>query len=150
MVTEQEQEQEARYLSTTFKVDMKWLAAQGRSVQLLLLNRRCASCWGGFVQEPAKGRDVGAAVHLKQIAQHCSAAPDFIHFELPIMEAVFRILLSTGNKPTTLESIYQTLQERWLDPANPRTPRLEKLYRILSNDTSYGISQVPEPATKGK
>jgi len=144
VVTEQQQEEEATYLSAVFKVDPERLAAQGRSLQLLLLHRRCASCWGTLIQEPAQGLKIEAAKHLEQIAHHCSAAPDFIHPELPVMEAVFRILLSNGNEPMTLESIYETLQERWSDSTNPRTPPPEKFYRLLSGDTFYGITQVPQ------
>ena len=146
MVTEEQQE-EATYLAASFKVDSDRLAAQGRSLQLLLLHRRCASCWGTLVQEPAQGLKIEAAKHLEQIAHHCSATPDFIHPALPIMEAVFRVLLSNGNEPMTLESIYETLWERWSDSTNPRTPTPEKLYRLLTSDTFYGIilvSQVRE------
>lgn len=143
MLTEQHQE-EATYLPASFKIDPQRVAAQGRSLQLLLLHRRCASCWGSLVQEPAGGLNIEAAEHLKQIARHCSASPDFIHAELPVMEAVFRILLSNGNETMTLKSIYEALLERWLDSPNPRTPPPGKLYRLLSNDTFYGITQVSQ------
>jgi len=144
MEPEQQQEQEEKYLAVSFRVDPERLASRGRSLQLLLLHRRCASCWGTLVQKPAQGLGIKVAEHLKQIARHCSKAPDFIHPELPVIEAVFRILLSNGNQTTTLESIYKTLLERWSDPTNPRTPSPDKLYRMLSGDTFYGISQIPQ------
>ena len=148
MVTEpqqqQEHEQEEKYLSASFKVDPARLASRLRSLQLLLLHRRCASCWGTLVQDPTQGFDIEAAVHLKQIARHCSKEHGFIQPELPVMEAVFRILLSNGNQATTVESIYETLMERWSDPTNPRTPLPDKLYRMLSGDNFYGISQVSD------
>ena len=119
-------------------------------MQLLLLHRRCASCWGSLVQEPAGGLNIEAAEHLKRIARHCSASPDFIHAELPVMEAVFRILLSNGNETMTLKAIYEALLERWLDSPNPRTPPQGKLYRMLSNDTFYGITQVSQTKEREK
>ncbi|MEE8443634.1 MAG: hypothetical protein V3S37_07785 [Dehalococcoidia bacterium] len=149
MVSEQ-QEEEAAYLSNSYKIDPKTMTAQGRSLQLLLLHRRCATCWGTLIQEPAQGMNIDAAKHIERIARHCSTAPDFIHSELPVMEAVFRILLSNGNKSMTLESIYETLRERWLDSTTPRTPLPEKLYRLVSHDAFYGITQVPQTTEKGK
>ena len=145
MVTEQQEQEEAQeqeYLSTSFSVDLEKLAAWGRSIQILLLHRRCASCWGTIVQEPDQGLSIKTTEHMKQIAKHCSTTLDFIHPDLPVMEAVFRVLLSNGNKPMTLESIYESLRERWTNPTNLRTPHVDKLYRMLLADTFYGISQV--------
>ena len=145
MVTEQqEQEQEQEYLSTSFSVNLEKLAALGRSIQILLLHRRCASCWGTLVQEPDQGLSIKTTEHMKQIANHCSITLNFIHPDLPVMEAVFRVLLSKGNKPMTLESIYENLRERWSNPTNPRTPHVDNLYRMLIADTFYGISQVSQ------
>ena len=85
MITEEEQQQEAQYLSASFKIDEEGLADRGRSLGILLLHRRCASCWGTLVQKPRQGLDIKASEHLKQIARHCSAEPDFIHPDLPVL-----------------------------------------------------------------
>ena len=139
--TEQE-EAEASYLKASFRIDPERLAAQGRSFQLLLLHRRCVSCWGGMVQRSDGGHGIKAAEHLKQIAKHCSAAPDFIHSEMPLMEGIFRLLLTNGLKPMTTQEIYEAMQERWVDPVNPRIPSPEGVYRTLRSDAFYGISEV--------
>ena len=141
---EQTEQQEAEYLATIFTVKLERLAARGQSLGLLLLHRRCASCWGTLIQEPEQGINIDAKQHMRKIVDHCSKTPEFIHPELPVMEAVFRILLSGHNKPMTLESIYQVLRERWWDLTNPRTPPPATLYRMLSHDAFYGISQVSE------
>ena len=146
MVTDQQQQEETEYLSASFRIDPERLAAQGRSLQLLLLHRRCASCWGTLVQEPAEGRDITVAEHLKQISSHCSSAPDFLRPEFPVMEAVFRILLTNGTQPMTVQSIYEALRERWSNLTNPRTPSTDKLYRMLQGDAFYGISEVSQAA----
>ena len=139
---EEREQEEERYLATRFKVDPERLATQDRSMRLLLLHRRCAACWGTLIQEPDHGLSIEADEHLEQIASHCFAASDFIHHELPVMEAVFRILVGSGNQSMVLEDIYQILRERWSDPTNPRTPQPEKLYRTLSADIFYGIVKV--------
>ena len=131
----------APYVDAIFHISPERVQARGRSLQLLLLHRRCASCWGTLLQLPNGGRDIEAAEHLEQIAQHCSATPDFIHRELPLAEAVFRILLAGGNQPMTTREIYEGLNERWVDQVNPRIPTIEGVYRILASDTFYGISE---------
>ena len=144
MTIEQIEQQEAEYLATSFKISVERLAARGQSLGVLLLHRRCASCWGALIQEPEQGINIEAKKHLRQIAEHCSKTPDFIHPGLPVLEAVFRILLSGRNRPMTLEAIHQLLQERWTEITNPRTPQPATLHRILTHDTFYGISQVSE------
>ena len=146
MTIEPQEDEEAGYLSAKYKIFPEALAASGRSLSLLLLHRRCASCWGTLFQEEAGGIGIEANEHMKTIASHCSKQPDFIHPGLPIMEAILRILLSNGNKPTTLEQIYDTLQERRSDPTNPWTPPPAKLYRMISRDAYYGIGEVTPPA----
>ena len=138
----EDEETEAPYLKARFHIDTEWIAAQGRSLKLLLLHRRCASCWGGLVQEPNGGQDIAAAEHMKRIAQHCSKTPDFIHPEMPLMEAIFRLLLANRNRPLNTEEIYEKLRERWVDPVNPRIPSEVGIYRLLSSDTFYGIREL--------
>jgi len=140
----QEIEEQPEYLLTNFKVNIEKLAAMNRSFASLLLDRRCASCWGDIFQEPGQGINIETLEHLKKIATHCSNIPGFIQSNSPVMEAVFRILIGNRNKATTLKSIYESLHKRWSDPTNPRTPSLDKLYRMLLADTFYGISQVSQ------
>ena len=138
------EEQEAAYLTASFTISPERLAAWGRSFQLLLLHRRCASCWGTLIQEPGQGMNVTVAQHLRRIAAQCSTTPDFIKPEMPVMEAVFRILLSGRNRPKTVEELFRLLQERWSDPTNPRTPTPETLHRMLTRDAYYGFAQADE------
>lgn len=141
MTIERQQKEEEAYLSARFRIDPKRLEAQGRSLQVLLLHRRCASCWGELIQAPGQGMEIQASEHLKRIAKQCSTTPDFIRPEMPVMEVVFRILLGYGNQPTPLESIYGALREKWTDPSAPRTTSPATLHRMLASDTFYGITR---------
>jgi hypothetical protein len=67
---------------------------------------------------------------------------------MPTMEAIFRIIISNGNKPTTISHIYETLQDKWVDPNNMWLPTPTKLYRMLTNDMYYGIKEVIRNRTK--
>ena len=138
---QEEEQQEAKYLTALFRVDPELLEKTGRSLKLLLLHRRCATCWGTLVQEPNMGMEIKADAHLKQLARHCSQTPDFIRSGMPVMEATFRVLLANGNKAMTLEAIHDALEEKWTDYANPRTPTPDRLYRMISREKFYGISE---------
>jgi len=148
VVIGQQQVESEELLSARFAIDPDRLAASGRSLQLLLLHRRCASCWGTIIQEPAQGLAIEVDEHLERIVNHCSLSPEFIRSEMPVMEAVFRVLLSNDREPMTVEAIYEALRERWSNPTNPRTPPPDKLYRMLMVDTFYGI--IPVLEAKGK
>ncbi len=143
MTTQQQEleQEEAGYLTDKFAIDPGRLAGWGRSFQVLLLHRRCVSCWGTLIQEEGQGMNVTVAQHLRRIASQCSTTPEFIKPEMPVMEAVFRILLGDRNRPNTVEEIFQKLRERWSDPTNPRTPTPETLHRMLTRDAYYGFAQ---------
>ncbi len=148
MVIEQQQEESEELLSARFTIDPDSLATRGRSMQLLLLHRRCASCWGILIQEPGQGIAIDVDEHLERIANHCSVSAGFIQSDMPAMEAAFRVLLSNDRNPMTVQSIYEALRERWSNPTNPRTPPSDKLYRMLIADTFYGI--IPAAEATGK
>jgi uncharacterized protein (DUF2267 family) len=144
-VTIEQPDEGEQYLPATFAIFPEKLEAQGRSFSLLLLHRRCATCWGTLIQEPAGSLETSAQDHLERIAEHCSANKDFVSPGLPIMEAVFRVLLSKGNQPTTLEEVLTVLQKQWSDSASHWAPPPAKLYRMLTRDVFYGIGGVPPP-----
>ena len=138
--------QVSAWRSSLFCDDVLLTANSGRSLQLLLLQRRCASCWGNLMQEPNGGRDLIAFRHLSKIASHCSKTADFINSDMPLAEAIFRVLLANANKPMTVQQVYESLNERWVDPVNPRIPDMEGIYRIMSHDTFYGLLEEPDQA----
>ena len=67
--------------------------------------------------------------------------PEYIHSDMPLAEAVFRVLLSNGTKPMVMENIYAALEDLWVDPINPRIPTSEGVYRMMGIDTFYGITE---------
>ena len=79
---------------------------------------------------------------MSKIASHCSKTADFIHSDMPLAEAIFRILLANANKPMPIQQIYEGLNQRWVDPINPRIPEMEGIYKIMSHDTFYGLTEM--------
>jgi len=134
-----------QYLSATFVIAPEKLEAQGRSLGLLLLHRRCAACWGTLVQEAAGGLEIPWEDHLERIANHCSASQEFIVPGMPVMEAVFRSILSRNNEPTSLADLLETLQTRWSDASSHWAPSPASLYRMVTRDIFYGIQEVASP-----
>jgi len=94
-----------------------------------------------LVQDSEGAWKISAKDHLKQIAKQCSKMPEFIHPDMPLAEAVFRVLLSNGTRPMVMEKIYAALEDRWVDPVNPRIPTSEGVYRMMGTDTYYGITE---------
>jgi hypothetical protein len=139
LLVKEKESQESRYLEMSVRVDVDHLIRIGKSVSLLLLHRRCASCWSELINEPNQGLNIDAKNHLKQITGHCSKDPEFISHGMPIMEAVFRILLSRRYGPISVNKLLDALQEKWTDPTNPSIPSPDKIYRMLKGDKYYGI-----------
>jgi hypothetical protein len=139
LLVKEKEDQGSRYMEATVKVDVDHLETLGRSISLLLLHRRCASCWRELINEPNQGLDIDAKSHLKQITGHCSKDPVFISHGMPMLEAVFRILLIRKYGPISINKLVDALQEMWTDPTNPSLPSPEKIYRMLKGDRYYGI-----------
>lgn len=137
---------ETPYLKAKFFISQERFAHAGRSLQLLLLQRRCSTCWGTLVQDSEGAWKISVKDHLKQIAKQCSKMSEYINPDMPLAEAVFRVLLSNGTRPMAMEKIYAALEDRWVDPVNPRIPTSEGVYRMMETDTYYGIT---EEAPKG-
>ncbi len=138
LVKEQEREKSTN-LEMAVKIDTDHLINLGKSLSLLLLHRRCASCWSEIINDPNQGLNIDAKSHLKQITGHCSKKPEFISHGMPLMEAVFRILLSRRYGPIPINKLLEELQEKWTDPTNPSIPSSEKIYRMLKANEYYGI-----------
>ena len=138
-MVEQHTESEAPPRSATFRIDPEALAVRGRSLTILLLQRRCASCRDTLALEATGGLQIPVKAHLERIARHCSSDPDFVRPRLPLLEAIFRLLLTREDQTMTQDEVIQALRERWASATSPRVPPPEEIRRIVAADTFYGI-----------
>ena len=76
-----------------------------------------------------------------EIAQHYSEDEDFIRTDMPMMEIVFRILLSRRNRPMSLTDIHYELTERWATPIRPLNISAPGLQKIRDGDAYYGFAR---------
>ncbi|MFQ5861394.1 MAG: hypothetical protein ACE5IG_07610 [Dehalococcoidia bacterium] len=131
---------EAPTLEAKFAIDPERARELNRSLEVLLLSRRCPSCRtrleGQIDLPPAKEQ-------LKEIEECCAKAEDFIRPEMPLLEIVFRTLLAEGNHPMTVAELHEVLTERWSTPTNPRNITPEALWRILSHEDYYCLRELP-------
>jgi|TARA_B110000196_G_scaffold319823_1_gene339152 hypothetical protein len=130
-------QEETVYARVKFKISDQALNDLNRELNSMVSQRACESCSN---QENSNALDL--------IYNCCSYKETFIQSHMPTMEAIFRIIISNGNKPTTISHIYETLQDKWVDPNNMWLPTPTKLYRMLTNDMYYGIKEVIRNRTK--
>ena len=130
-----------------YYIDFKDAKSKGRALGSLMAARRCPSCQEALQKEALPNLEPG--VHLKRIVDCCSKEPDYIVASMPLMEAVFRLLLAFGNHPMTLKEIHEALSERWTVSGFPKYLPIEMLEHVLKHDHYYGISQFSNEQDEG-
>lgn len=137
---------------------------KGRSLSLIIFSRQCWIC--------RREMEIGEAVlasaqyFVDFIVEHCSLEPDYLMPDTPMKEAIFRVLVASGNKPITADGISDTLSRKWVmtpfpRPTSPRVMRrlLDDLaggdyYCVVSSDSGYEyrekLGESVKPPTKKK
>lgn len=138
-------------------IDAGWHERHGRSFRAIMESRFCTSCrarLGTEVEErvaTVKGKaEVAYEVRsvpfpanpVVQIRDCCSKSRDYIRPNMPLREAVFRVILANGNQPLDAEEICQQLEwmgygerARFISPAT--------IQRLLGYDSFYGFVTAP-------
>ena len=127
-------------------VDPSRFQIMRRSLEAMLLTRRCRSCKEetvNFAEAPP------VKEQIKHIVDCCAQDETFIRPGMPMQEMVFRMLLAGGNHPMSLDGIHYQLTERWATPTNPMTISKESLKRILDSDEFYGFQEVSASEAEG-
>ncbi|PKB83755.1 MAG: hypothetical protein BZY88_01570 [SAR202 cluster bacterium Io17-Chloro-G9] len=109
-----------------------------RSPVVLVAARRVQGC-PSMSRPDSELKDAQALV--TEIAQHYQEDEDFIRTDMPMMEIVFRILLSRRNRPMSLTDLHYELTERWATPVRPLNISESGLQKILEGDNYYGFAR---------
>ena len=124
-----------------YYVSFQRLEELDRSAVALVAARRVESC-------PSMSKPVHELTDPKalitEIARHYKDDPDYIKTDMPLMEIVFRILLSRRNEPTSLTDLHYELTEHWATPVRPINVTEEGLQRVLDGDNYYGFAREGE------
>ncbi len=125
-------------------INLHWYEETNRSFSVLLTTRLCATHREQQVATATKGKRKGEKTPLSTIKGCCSRKPEFFHPNMPIMEAIFRLLLSNENQPMTAEEISARLVELGLDNNWVRDGAAGVVRRLIEHDRVYGLSPAPE------
>ena len=121
-----------------YYISFRRLEELKRSPLVLVAARRVADC--PSMMTPIEELTDPQAL-VDEIAEYHETDGDFIKTDMPLMEIVFRILLSTKNQPTSLLDLHYELTERWATPIRPINISEEGLQKILDGDNYYGFGK---------
>jgi hypothetical protein len=130
-----------------YYVDVEGAAQSNRSASVLIAARKCHTCRQGDTEETIVTSD--PQEHAARIVEHCMHTADYLLPDTPLKEAIFKIILASGNEPKTAEEISEELAARWAMGNYPRNHSAEVIGRILEHSKSYCITSVREPEPEG-
>jgi hypothetical protein len=123
--------------NTRFHIDYDWWERSGQELRLYLLQHLCEEHRHEFALDtrdelvfdwvdPETGRVVRVNRLMYALHSHCSRLPEYVTERTALVDAVFRILLASGNQPMTAQELAQ------------RTGRAaDMIQRTLSGKTVY-------------
>jgi hypothetical protein len=79
---------------------------------------------------------------IREIREFHTDSDEFIRYDMPIKEIVFRTLLARGNEPMVLADLHHELTGRWSNALRPISIEESLLRRVLESDTYYGFAEV--------
>jgi hypothetical protein len=122
-----------------YYVALELAEARRRSLASMIANRRCYTHQQGDDQDPLKATD--AQPFIEQIAEHCSQTPDYLLPDMPLKEAIFRVILANANRPMTAEELSEMLSKQWAMTTYPRDISPGVIQRLLDSSQFYCIAQ---------
>ena len=124
-----------------YTIDPSFIEASGRSSSLLAKDRRCPQC----LSDLKKSKDASGssfANHRKLIAKCCSKKDGYLKPDMPLMEAIFRILLSGPAKGITHSGVFKILSDKWANQKVPKNLSDELVYQIAASSGGYGVQTI--------
>ncbi|MBI2935155.1 MAG: hypothetical protein HYY29_06255 [Chloroflexi bacterium] len=117
----------------TYAINLDWFDQNRMSFVDMASRRVCASCR----KKLSSGKKETPQGLIKLITECCRKEKDFIHSQQALIESIFRLFLSTGNKPLTAEEITMKVNEQRAD--NPISVSTESLQRLLDLNRFLGM-----------
>lgn len=134
MTTEPETQEYPEYI-----IDVGWHKQNRRSLNALLRSR-IRTLGGEQLEQKIRGSsDKGMFAALRKLN---TKSDEFIPPDLPILEAVFRVFLTEGNRPMSPVDIRDRLMHWWRDVGAYKDVEPHILKRLLDHDNYYGFRQV--------
>ncbi|MBM2811644.1 MAG: hypothetical protein HW416_2403 [Chloroflexi bacterium] len=152
-----EEQEEIRYF-----IDADWYDENDLSFVDIVQARMCPQCQARLGEEeeekyPVADRKTGRVTYevrktrfgsrpMPQVQKDCARKGGFIQPEMPVLEAVFRILLANANQPMPLAHIREQLRE-WCPTARCQwiLMPVDVMRQVIERDHSYGLRRYELP-----
>ena len=123
-----------------YAIDIRGKAIDQLSVALLIARRCCFNC--RQTHELDFTAEANPKFYIQLITGHCSDSSDYLLPDTPLKEAIFRVILASGNRKTTAKAMAGVLASKWSSTAYPRNISEEVIQNLLTQVSNYGIVQV--------
>jgi len=137
---------ETQTLSTTaheskYLINPSYIEETGRSSAFLARDRRCPQCLAEL--KKSKGASSTSFInHRKTIAKCCSKKDSYLKPEMPLMEVIFRILLSGPAKGMSHTGVFKILSDKWANQKVPKNLSNELVRQIANSSGGYGVQTI--------
>jgi hypothetical protein len=135
-----------------FCIDTQAIERSGRSFEVMVEQRLCAAARRNLGERAEERRPVkddaggvsfaargGERSAMSLIRRYCSDDLEYLHPDLTVLEACFRILLLAGNQPMSIADIRQEL-DHWPSLAEKLRPLPDdQVADVFLRDRYYGI-----------
>ena len=119
----------------TYFLSLDFANDKRRSLPLIVYGRQCRICRREVEIEQAIF--ASAQYFMEVIVERCSHEPDYLLPDTPMKEAIFRVLLASGNKRMTAEEISDILSLKWAITPFPRDTSPLVIRRLLESARDY-------------
>ena len=130
----------------SYQIDITGAEARGRSLPMLVANKRCYACQSADDEEPTQASEAGP--YIERIVDHCAETADYLLEDTPLKEALFRAILARKNEPSTADELSEMLRERWAMTPNTRNISAQVIQKVLDQSGSYCIVRLRAPESE--
>lgn len=116
-----------------YSINLAWFDDNKVSFSEVAGRRLCHSCQKKLTPAAKESPEE----LIKVITQCCAREKDYLHSQQPVMESVFRLFLSSSNRPLAAETILRKINEK--RPDNPLTISVETVQKLLDSGRFFGL-----------
>jgi len=121
-----------------YTIKPELIEAQGRSVGTIVGGRLCQEAIDSL-ENPSLVSKMSFK-DLKSLARkECIQDSNYLSAKAPILETVFKVLLSAPNDTLSEDELHGTINELWMNAISPRHISLDALSKVIMRDSYYGI-----------
>jgi hypothetical protein len=109
-------------LDTLFHIDTTWWEEQGRDIRIYMRDLLCEDCHSNLALapvdqqidsiDPETGEVRKVDALWDALLTCCTTKPGYLNDEAPIIDAIFRVFVSNGNKPLSVRELHGIIGRR--------------------------------------